>query len=180
MTQIAYLNQELCRMRNALKIEKYNISEIIELKNPLEIIIETGNYSYHVDELQEISAILKVTNADNMTLNTGKVYLYENSVPVDECDVTDGRVIFTVNKTCGNYEYVLVYNCSEAFNCQNVSVNLIILKNDVVLTIDDIEDVLFNNMINITGTLKSESKDIDGEIVLNINGLNYDSIESSL
>ena len=154
-----------------LKTENNTVSEIIPLSMPLKLNIKSSNYSYFVDEKQEIVAHVEIDNNDNTPINEGSILLYDGSEIVDECPVVNGIVRFVVNESNGNYQYTLVYNGSELFTCQNIILNLTIKKHESIIKIDNLtSDISFGEKINISGKLLSENNDnITGKIELTIN-----------
>lgn len=88
-------------------------------------------------------------------------------------NAVDGKYSLVLsNLPAGTYQVSVYFNATEVYDKSSVYVNSIIVnKVDTIISVDDIQDVVYGENVIITGTVTDETgKGLDATIVINING----------
>ncbi|RAP51374.1 MAG: hypothetical protein BZ138_05335, partial [Methanosphaera sp. rholeuAM270] len=142
-----------------LETGDYNLTENVTLVKPVSVVIETENFTYFVDDEQNITARLTIEdNTYNKIINEGLLLLIENSTIRHKKNVVNGSAGFTLNKTAGNYSYTLKYRGSYAYSCDDIVTNLTVLKHNTTIKITGLENNVYDENVLLTGTVSYEDK----------------------
>jgi len=156
------------------EVKFFNNSFIDDVKNDTNTLINTS-ISIDVEKIVQPNSKVNLqflVNADNTTVNNGKIILFDNETKYGEFDIEKGIVNCNVsfNKS-KQYRFIAYYVGDENYNSSNVKFNLTVKYLD---TLVNIEPVVINTSnlttftVNVTNEL-GEKINI-GKVTIKVNG----------